>query len=302
MTRSPRPRRSTRRRARRPAATCGPGRDVDPVTTPAGGALTVCCIFIASRTSTGLARRRPRRRPRRRRGRRCPASARAASRCATASAGSANRGTRAQRDVPVRRVHVDARRPVDGHVVRRARCRRPRASPRSARRRRPRRRGRRRRSRRGRRATRRRRSLVAGRDEPVRCGWETTLRQPTGMPRWTPRAQPVALGQRDAPRRTAGARSGVPARSTASDRACGRGRRCSTSPGQERLVAQDRDQQVAVGDHAVDPGLGERVGEPAGGLLAGRRPGDHLGEHRVVVRRDLVAATRSRSRAGGRAG
>ena len=33
----------------------------------------------------------------------------------------------------------------------------------------------------------------------------------------------------------------------------------------------------------------ERVGEAARGLLAGGRPGDHLREHRVVVRRHLVA-------------
>ena len=52
----------------------------------------------------------------------------------------------------------------------------------------------------------------------------------------------------------------------------GRRSRCSTSPGQERLVAQDGDQQVAVGGDAVQSRPAERVGQQAGGLLAGRAP------------------------------
>ncbi len=39
----------------------------------------------------------------------------------------------------------------------------------------------------------------------------------------------------------------------------------------------------------MDLGAGQRVRQPAGGGGAGRRPGDHLGEHRVVVRGDLAA-------------
>ena len=54
-------------------------------------------------------------------------------------------------------------------------------------------------------------------------------------------------------------------------------------------MSQDLDEQVAVGDQAVQLRLGERIGQLAGGLLARRRPGDHLGEHRVVVRGDLAA-------------
>ena len=60
----------------------------------------------------------------------------------------------------------------------------------------------------------------------------------------------------------------------------------SSVAGAERRVAQHPDQQVAVGDHAVELGAGQRAGEQPGGLVPGRRPGDDLGEHRVVVHAD----------------
>ena len=53
--------------------------------------------------------------------------------------------------------------------------------------------------------------------------------------------------------------------------------------GEERRMAQHADEQVAVGDDAVEPRPGERPGERPGGLVAGRRVADHLGEQRVVV-------------------
>ncbi len=56
--------------------------------------------------------------------------------------------------------------------------------------------------------------------------------------------------------------------------------------GEERRMAQDAHEQVAVGDDAVDAGPLQRAGERPGGLVAGRRVSDHLGEQRVVVDAD----------------
>src|SRR5690606_4844563 len=58
----------------------------------------------------------------------------------------------------------------------------------------------------------------------------------------------------------------------------------------EVRVAQRPYEQLAVGDRAVDPGPLQRVGEQPDGLGSGRRVGDDLGEHRVVVHADGVAA------------
>ena len=63
----------------------------------------------------------------------------------------------------------------------------------------------------------------------------------------------------------------------------------STLPGRERLVRDDALQEGDVGRDADDLVLGERLGEPP----QRRRPilavDDQLGDHRIVVRRDLVA-------------
>ena len=198
---------------------------------------------------------------------------------ATASAGSTNRGTRVSRDVAERAVDVDGV-AADRDVVRRAHAVGLEGD-------------------RGRGSAATTACAVDGvavaAAEPldgapprssVRCGCETTLRQATGMPRWTVRAAPacsasaiaaatgasVVRGRRERPV------SKPPPRNVGADVA-----------GQERRVPQDRDQQVAVGDQPVDPGPAQHAGELAGRGLAGRRVGDHLGEHRVVVRRDLAA-------------
>ena len=65
----------------------------------------------------------------------------------------------------------------------------------------------------------------------------------------------------------------------------------------ERSTAE---QKVAVGGEAVDPWPGP-ARRPAAGtrLVAGRRVGDDLGEHRVVVRRRPCCPRRSRRRRGG---
>ncbi len=60
-------------------------------------------------------------------------------------------------------------------------------------------------------------------------------------------------------------------------------------PGQVLRAAQDADQQVTVGRDPVQPRAGQRVGQPAGGGGAGGGVRDDLGDHRVVVRRDLGA-------------
>ena len=52
-------------------------------------------------------------------------------------------------------------------------------------------------------------------------------------------------------------------------------------------MAQDVDEQVPVGPHAVDAGAGQRVGQHARGLPSRRRVGDDLGQHRVVEHRHL---------------
>ena len=58
------------------------------------------------------------------------------------------------------------------------------------------------------------------------------------------------------------------------------------SSSRELGMAQRVDEQVSVGDHAVDLRPAERVGEQVCSLGARRRPRDHLGEHRVVERTD----------------
>ncbi len=52
-------------------------------------------------------------------------------------------------------------------------------------------------------------------------------------------------------------------------------------------MAQDVDEEVAVGAHAVNAGAGQRVGQHARGLPPRRRVGDDLGQHRVVEHRHL---------------
>ncbi|SIN21635.1 Uncharacterised protein [Mycobacteroides abscessus subsp. abscessus] len=51
----------------------------------------------------------------------------------------------------------------------------------------------------------------------------------------------------------------------------------------ELVVAQNANQQIPVGGESVDPGAGERGGQRAERLGAGGRPGDHLGQHGVIV-------------------
>ena len=52
-------------------------------------------------------------------------------------------------------------------------------------------------------------------------------------------------------------------------------------------MAQHVDQQVAVGRDAVQAGAAQRVGQDRRGPPPGRRPGDDLGQHRVVEDRHL---------------
>ena len=54
----------------------------------------------------------------------------------------------------------------------------------------------------------------------------------------------------------------------------------------ERGMAEHAHEQVAVGAQTVDPGAGERAGQDRARLGPRRRPGDHLGQHRVVVHAD----------------
>ena len=96
------------------------------------------------------------------------------------------------------------------------------------------------------------------------------MRNATGMPRWTVRASPARSAKRD--RR--GHRRADPAEvSTERDLEAVEERGADVA-GQEPLVPQDRDQQVAVGDQAVDPGPRQDAGQLAGRLLAGRRVRD----------------------------
>ncbi|MCY1344045.1 hypothetical protein D9M69_300730 [compost metagenome] len=57
----------------------------------------------------------------------------------------------------------------------------------------------------------------------------------------------------------------------------------------ERRVDQDLPQVVAVGFHAVQHRVGQRLAQRGAGLGAARRPGDELGDHRVEVGRNLAA-------------
>ncbi len=54
-------------------------------------------------------------------------------------------------------------------------------------------------------------------------------------------------------------------------------------------MPQHPDEQVPVRHHAVDLGAGQCRGEQPTGLGPGRRPGDHLREHGIVVHTDGVA-------------
>ena len=57
----------------------------------------------------------------------------------------------------------------------------------------------------------------------------------------------------------------------------------------EGLVFQDRRQELAVAEDAVDFIVVERQMQPVDGSLAGGRVGDQLGNHRIVIHRDLAA-------------
>ena len=59
--------------------------------------------------------------------------------------------------------------------------------------------------------------------------------------------------------------------------------------GHEHRIGEDLDELVTVGGDAVDPRAAQRGDEHPDRLLAGGRPGHHLGEHRVVERGHLVA-------------
>src|SRR3954466_7779070 len=59
--------------------------------------------------------------------------------------------------------------------------------------------------------------------------------------------------------------------------------------GEERRVAEDPGEVLAVGDEARHPGQLERAAEQLRGVAAGRRVGDDLAQHRVVVDADLAA-------------
>jgi hypothetical protein len=64
--------------------------------------------------------------------------------------------------------------------------------------------------------------------------------------------------------------------------------------GRELGLAQDADQQVPVGDHAVQPGPGQRPGQYPAGVVAGAPEPDDLGQHRVVERADPGAGREAR--------
>ncbi len=58
----------------------------------------------------------------------------------------------------------------------------------------------------------------------------------------------------------------------------------------ERGKGKDLAQVIAVGFHAVEQGVAERLVKRLASLLAARRPGDDLSDHRVEIRRDLAAS------------
>ena len=278
-----------------PAATWAPGVTSISVTTPACGALTVCCIFIASSTSTvwpavtsaptSTATLTT-----------VPGIGASSEPLATASAGSVNRGTAAARRDPRGDVDVDGRPRPTVHVVRRRGRRRPRASPRSC--------GsaattvdaRRRRSRRGRRTS---RDLVLGRRRRprtvVRCGCgPRCARRPgcragrCGAPAGSASASAAATARRAGvgqPRRghlrAAVEEGGAPPRRP------GTPRRAAPATSRSRLVSTPWIRALASASASW-----------RAACVAGRRPGDHLGEHRVVVRARPRCRSRSRSRAG----
>ena len=57
----------------------------------------------------------------------------------------------------------------------------------------------------------------------------------------------------------------------------------------EIAAAQRADEEGVVGAQAGDLGVRQRIGELRGGAFARRVVGDHLGDHRIVERRDRVA-------------
>ena len=56
-----------------------------------------------------------------------------------------------------------------------------------------------------------------------------------------------------------------------------------------RGVADQSGQKRNIGHDAAHVGFLKRVVEPVDGDIARRRPGDHLGQHGIVVRRDRIA-------------
>ena len=64
-------------------------------------------------------------------------------------------------------------------------------------------------------------------------------------------------------------------------------------PQAEFGLAKNPDQQIAVGDDAVNPGFPQRASKPAAGLVSSRAVADDLGQHRVVERADARARLES---------
>ena len=123
----------------------------------------------------------------------------------------------------------------------------------------------------------------------VRCGWLRTLRQAAGTPCWTVRRAASSAASISAPA-TSAVRS-VDGESPGDSAEIGRDSShvVVISPATNTGSVEDLDELVAVGRHTVDAGPAECRDEHPDRLLAGRRPRDHLGEHRVVEGGDLVA-------------
>ena len=270
-----------------PAATCAPAFTSIWVTDAGGAARSRCAASSSPRGRGPAARPRPA----------GPASTATlttvpgigASRLplATASAGSTNRGTRVSRDVAARAVDVDGvAATATSYVVRT-----PSASRRDARsgsRRRP-------------------REAVDGvavaAAEPLDGRPPRTRCAAAARPRCARRpgcpagrcGPPGPLGKRE--RR--GHRGGpvVEARASA-PRNHRRGSRCSPRRRRNARVAEDRTSRSRL---VTSPWIRARDRAPASlraACLAGRCVGDHLGEHRVVVGRDLAAGLEAGVRRG----
>ena len=79
-----------------------------------------------------------------------------------------------------------------------------------------------------------------------------------------------------------------------------RTRKCvSVRPARKLGMLEHAHQQLAIGAQAVNLRAGQRVGQPPGRFGARGRVDDHLGQHRVVVRRDDSPLRRSPNRRAG---